>query len=337
MAEINQNNGDMHDEAHVINDSVIATISLDRSSVEMSDPNKAAVIEFRDDDHVNDDVEGVDENASPVIGSPLNNTNENAPPMDGVSNEKVPDESANGGSSDENEFLFRLEFENDVIFDELATFISSRVRDALISLQKTVVVAVDKENHRVTFSKADDANIFMIDTLPTDKVNKTEVPSYKSITEALLKMNANKTETANELNDKPKGSGCWNCGGVHNMRDCKEPMNRDNIQRAKQLFQRTKTERYHLDADQKFAHFVPGTISGNLREALGLRKRELPLYIYKMRLYGYPPGWLEEAKVTRSGLTLFNTEVSGMCVCVCTSGNHRTISLCINFTEFICT
>lgn len=302
----NQSNGGLEEEVNgVANDSVITTISLDTTAgAESSGLNDTATIEL------GDDVEEVDGSASVIICSSPINKNENASDeaqMDGITSvthdEAAPD-------IDENTALFRLEFENEDIFEELATMISSRIREALVSLDKTVTVMVDKENNRITFSKANDGDVFMIDTLPTDKVHKSEVPSYKSVTEALKKMNANKKDATNDANDKPKTGGCWNCGGDHNMRECKEPVNRENIARRKQMFHRTKTERYHLDAEQKFANFVPGTISDNLREGLGLRQRELPLYIYKMRLYGYPPGWLEEAKVTRSGLTLFNAEVS---------------------------
>ena len=31
-------------------------------------------------------------------------------------------------------------------------------------------------------------------------------------------------------------------------------------------------------------------------QALGLTPRDLPVHIYKMRIHGYPPGWLEELK-----------------------------------------
>lgn len=302
----NQSNGEFEEEIiEIANDSVITTISLDTTSgTEISGLNNTATIDL------SEDVEEVDGNASVIICSSPIQTNENAAvesQMDGITSvahdEAAPD-------VDENVALFRLEFDNEDVFEELATVISSRIREVLISLDRTVAVSVDKENNRITFSKANDGDVFMIDTLPTDKVHKSEVPSYKSVTEALKKMNASKKDATNDANDKPKSGGCWNCGGDHNMRECKEPVNRENIARGKQMFHRTKTERYHLDAEQKFAHFLPGTISDNLREGLGLRKRELPLYIYKMRLYGYPPGWLEEAKVTRSGLTLFNAEVS---------------------------
>lgn len=41
---------------------------------------------------------------------------------------------------------------------------------------------------------------------------------------------------------------------------------------------------------------------------MGLRKNELPPYIYRMRALGYPPGWLEEAKVVYSNLDMFDAE-----------------------------
>lgn len=41
---------------------------------------------------------------------------------------------------------------------------------------------------------------------------------------------------------------------------------------------------------------APGEISKNLQHALGIGPEQLPLHIYKMRQFGYPPGWLEFAK-----------------------------------------
>lgn len=65
--------------------------------------------------------------------------------------------------------------------------------------------------------------------------------------------------------------------------------------------------RYHLDEDQKYSHLVPGKISDKLREALGLKKNSIPQHVYMMRKYGYPPGWLEEAKFVYSNLSMFGT------------------------------
>lgn len=63
-----------------------------------------------------------------------------------------------------------------------------------------------------------------------------------------------------------------------------------------------------MEEDQKYSHLTPGKISAKLREALGLRKNQLPPFIYHMRILGYPPGWLEEAKFVHSNLTMFDTE-----------------------------
>ncbi len=46
--------------------------------------------------------------------------------------------------------------------------------------------------------------------------------------------------------------------------------------------------------------FLTGKISNELREALGLKNNQLPPFIYVMRKYGYPIGWLLEAKVKQT-------------------------------------
>ncbi|CAG5135778.1 unnamed protein product, partial [Candidula unifasciata] len=56
-----------------------------------------------------------------------------------------------------------------------------------------------------------------------------------------------------------------------------------------------------------------------LRQALGLTQDQLPQHIYKMRLYGYPPGWLAEARQIQSGVTIFDkngrvTLITGECL-----------------------
>lgn len=55
--------------------------------------------------------------------------------------------------------------------------------------------------------------------------------------------------------------------------------------------------------------------------ALGLSKNEIPLHVYKMREYGYPSGWLEEAKVEYSGISIF------------TAPNQRKLKLLINMVK----
>lgn len=66
--------------------------------------------------------------------------------------------------------------------------------------------------------------------------------------------------------------------------------------------------RYHLDEDQKYDTLKPGKLSNKLREALGLRRNEMPLFTYRMRTMGYPPGWVEEAFDANSDLALFDCD-----------------------------
>lgn len=67
-----------------------------------------------------------------------------------------------------------------------------------------------------------------------------------------------------------------------------------------------------MEDEQRFGHMVPGRISGRLRDALGLKRFELPMHIYKMRVLGYPPAWLEEARISHSGISLFDSSVSAI-------------------------
>lgn len=53
--------------------------------------------------------------------------------------------------------------------------------------------------------------------------------------------------------------------------------------------------------------------SDALREALGLKPHQLPIHIYRMRVLGYPPGWMEEAK-SDPGLSMFDKDGIGKCI-----------------------
>lgn len=213
-------------------------------------------------------------------------------------------------SIDSNDCLLRLVFKDKSTFDELHQLIGNCVRDALSLVKKSVNVTIDKSENCVKISESAEDDVFMVDTLPTDNAKESEIPDYDSSQIDLLNIGS-ETNDQTEADDdsKPRGN-CWNCSGNHSLKDCTEKRDPAAISRAKSSFmQKNRTERYHLDSEQKYNHLVPGRISDNLRQALGLRARELPLYIYKMRLYGYPEGWLEEAKINHSGLSLFHTEV----------------------------
>lgn len=49
-----------------------------------------------------------------------------------------------------------------------------------------------------------------------------------------------------------------------------------------------------------------GLVSDDLRLALGLKSDELPPWIYRMRVFGYPPGYIEEAKQYSNELIMHN-------------------------------
>ena len=105
-------------------------------------------------------------------------------------------------------------------------------------------------------------------------------------------------------------ASCFNCLGDHMIADCPKPRNPRAIAANRREFQKNQglsaTARYHVDEGQKFGHVRPGsTPSRKLRDALGLRDGQLPPYVYRLRELGYPPGWLREAQILHSGLSLY--------------------------------
>lgn len=232
--------------------------------------------------------------------------------------DNIEDLLTNDVDSDSNiDCLVRCEFKDNETFEQLHRVVGQCIRDTLSSMEKPIKIIIERNENiiKIVHLPGEYANdsMFMVDTLPTDCLNVSEIPSYDAINSDILHESNNLANDieANESSAEGKSSGnCFNCLGDHNLKDCKEPHRLENITRNRQQFmQRTKTERYHLDGDQRYGHLMPGTISNDLRDALGLRSRELPLYIYKMRLYGYPPGWLEESKISHSGLALLDTKV----------------------------
>uniref|UniRef100_A0A1B6D012 CCHC-type domain-containing protein n=1 Tax=Clastoptera arizonana TaxID=38151 RepID=A0A1B6D012_9HEMI len=154
--------------------------------------------------------------------------------------------------------------------------------------------------------------LFMIDTIP--KNENVDIPKFSSKFEVLTSLQ----DRIDVLTKKPRYKPincCFNCGSDgHSLRDCSEPRDHREIARNKKLFQDSKSnnkngyvfQRYHLEEEQKYAHYKPGKISKSLRSALGITSYQLPPYIYNMRLLGYPLGWLEEIRVSHSGITMFD-------------------------------
>ncbi|XP_053685262.1 zinc finger CCHC domain-containing protein 8 [Sabethes cyaneus] len=165
--------------------------------------------------------------------------------------------------------------------------------------QKSATVAIPDDST----DKAD--GIFVFDSTPAKNAKGGPIiPSYKKALQRVLDNSPSAVRDSATKKPKPKQL-CWNCEGDHGLRDCKEPRNFARISKMKQEFMK-RTDRYHVDLEQKYGHIVPGRMSTQLRQALGLRKHDLPMHTYKMRIFGYPPGWLEDAKITHSGLQLFD-------------------------------
>lgn len=153
----------------------------------------------------------------------------------------------------------------------------------------------------------EDSSIFTIDTTPAKaKLGQNDIPRYRaSLSEAL----SNEKPAEAKPNHSPRRAlACFNCDGEHNMRDCQQPRNYQKINANRKARGGGKTERYHVDLSQKFGHLRAGHVSSKLRKALGLHKKDLPVHIFRMRQLGYPPGWLEEAKIRHSGINLFGSD-----------------------------
>jgi hypothetical protein len=67
--------------------------------------------------------------------------------------------------------------------------------------------------------------------------------------------------------------------------------------------------RYHRPNDERFT-FKPGNPSDKLLSALGLKRGDIPEYIYNMRQLGYPPGYKLVGR-NWSGMAVYSDRESG--------------------------
>ncbi|KAG1681845.1 Zinc finger CCHC domain-containing protein 8 [Nymphon striatum] len=146
----------------------------------------------------------------------------------------------------------------------------------------------------------------------TPEINEKIDDKEKSSSQSLLFFKGfcvDKRDSASKQSPlKMSSSSCFNCLGDHMIKDCPHPINRANI--AKNKSSRTaapSSSRYHLD-ESSSGKFQPGVLSEDLMHALDLGQREIPSFIYKMRILGYPPGWLKEAEIQDSSLKLYNSQ-----------------------------
>lgn len=252
---------------------------------------------------------------------------------DDVDNNKDAFETKSCDSNNSSQLLFKVTFRDESVSRRYI----ERIKDFLKELVSSKIVSQESDNGltlevwdnnnandnkddstsqsvEIETTESDDSQdiicdtLFTVDTQPKH-TDHLDVPTYGKKYEDAF----DKTKSASNANrnDKcPSRLSCFNCNGNHNLRDCKERRDPAVIEANRKNFntKASKTFRYHLEDNQKFGHLVPGQLSSNLRKALGLKHNELPKHIYRMRRLGYPPGWLEEARLQHSGLTLFNSD-----------------------------
>ncbi|XP_013146292.1 PREDICTED: zinc finger CCHC domain-containing protein 8 homolog [Papilio polytes] len=225
--------------------------------------------------------------------------------------------SGNGPISVEDENsspLITIRFNNNKLAKKYKEKLKLFITDLLSNENENVITESDTEldltvwsdNFITVQSKATeekvDKSLFFVDTNPNeDKDN--EIPKYTQTSKVISNEVEKEPEPSKAIR---RGPICFNCGEDHMLRDCKLPRNMNRIaENRKNLTM--KLGRYHVEDEQKYGHLIPGRISSQLRYALGLKRNELPLHIYQMRKLGYPPGWLEEARISHSGISMFDS------------------------------
>ncbi|GFU26795.1 zinc finger CCHC domain-containing protein 8 [Nephila pilipes] len=178
--------------------------------------------------------------------------------------------------------------------------------------------ALDKDDHFIVNSQIYDNGeqelCKLQSTLQYEKLNKSStnvqksanvIPLYSSAFEDVLHCDKSipEEETAEE---KVQTMQCFNCLGCHHMKDCPEKIDRLKVAANKKDLLMENTARYH--EEERKNSVKPGTLSFTARQALGLKDNQLPPYIYKMRVIGYPPGWMDDALLETSGLSLYDEE-----------------------------
>uniref|UniRef100_A0A3Q0QXX2 Zinc finger CCHC domain-containing protein 8 n=1 Tax=Amphilophus citrinellus TaxID=61819 RepID=A0A3Q0QXX2_AMPCI len=158
---------------------------------------------------------------------------------------------------------------------------------------------------------------FNIDKLGQPLVNENaqltegwELPTYQQVFNQVIGTDGQEIE----MKDKRPKSMCFNCGSSgHQLRDCPKPKDMIAINERRKEFNQSNNQamqsnqRYHADeVEERFAKYKPGVMSEELLTALGIDENTLPPLIYRMRQLGYPPGWLKEAEMENSGLSLYD-------------------------------
>lgn len=149
--------------------------------------------------------------------------------------------------------------------------------------------------------------------MSTDSTNNTdEHSSYR--TADFIQLDDSEPEEPAPVDVQPSVV-CFNCGGKHFLNDCTEKINMARVSQKRREMARerdvTPKKLRYFEHEMLSQRFQPGKYSKELRKALDLRPEDLPPFIYRMRVLGYPPGWLTYAEVEKSGLTIYGLDDHG--------------------------
>ncbi|XP_039482391.1 zinc finger CCHC domain-containing protein 8 homolog [Drosophila santomea] len=284
---------------------------MDDSVILLDDSqNSVEVVEVDvEDGELDDDV---------VFVHPAEVTSKEVEPAAKVEEKQTNTSIQNTTEGDADSLVFEVRFSKEEHFASLQQQVLVALEGAFADKQlvfrdnpQELVIAAFEKSKSVPEEEPED--FFLIDTQPAAKLNAAHVPSYKRcnadvLDEQTAERKKLKAEAVNKCFRPKAQSSCFNCGDTdHSLRDCPKPRNNARINRARKKIS-SRTERYHVDTEQRFGHIRPGRISTKTRHAMGYSRGQLPFIFYRMRMLGYPPAWLEEAKVQSSGIALFNAD-----------------------------
>lgn len=175
-----------------------------------------------------------------------------------------------------------------------------------------------EEDHEQTTS----SEVFFIDNkgdkdaftrfMSTDGTRNTDKhPSYR--TDDFIQLDDSEPEESASGDAPPQPSVvCFNCGGKHFLNECTKDIDMARVSQKRREMARErdvapKKLRY-FEHEMLSQRFQPGKYSKELRNALDLHPEDLPPFIYRMRVLGYPPGWLTYAEVENSGLKIYGLD-----------------------------
>ncbi|GFU39100.1 zinc finger CCHC domain-containing protein 8 [Nephila pilipes] len=153
-------------------------------------------------------------------------------------------------------------------------------------------------------------SLFALDNSTTEPKDNPRVPMYETNFSEILENANTKNKSEENIKNKPSSNvSCFNCSEEHSINHCPYKIDYYRVAEAKRKRRVPPHSklRYHIQEEIK-GDFKPGVLSEELRNALDLKPYQIPLFVYRMRLLSYPPGWLEEAQVESSGINVYDSK-----------------------------